>query len=174
MEAAAVSGGPALARLLRGGSRAQLEVRSRTARRLLRTFLQPFTLVSMLDLAPSASAVVEKFWQRVAERPSALAATVEALQACSAGEDDCRIEELCLIGGAIGVYSVSLVPGNAGGRQLAGWHDLLGSDSVQCYAMEALSFPILSQPTQQALKESFGIMLGFLSAALAAGFARHA
>lgn len=96
IQAAVAAGAPALAALLRAANPAQLEHCSIAARDLLRSFLVPFMLAEALrkDLHPAP--LLEKFWQRVTERPSALVATVEAIQLCRV-TDDMRADDLCLV-----------------------------------------------------------------------------
>ena len=80
MQAVAEAGALVLAALLRTASRAQLESCSTATRGLLHCFLYPYELAAYLYTTSRSPSLVTSFWQRVQERPSALAAAVDALQ----------------------------------------------------------------------------------------------
>lgn len=101
MQAAAAAGSPALAALMRAAPRGQRERASEAAKRLLGCFLNPFKLSHGLRSSPSAAPLVEKLWQRVFERPEALAATVEAFGVCQGTLEFGFYAEIKLIAGAV-------------------------------------------------------------------------
>lgn len=138
VHAAAAAGGTALAALLRAAPQAHLERCSATARNLLCCFLHPFQLVQYIGDAPAAGPLATKYWQWVMAGPKALSAAVEALQAChSAGQD--RRSDIALVGESLQFYVAFLHPANGERRRDVARAALLGSDSLQRYAMEALA-----------------------------------
>ena len=80
MQAAVASGGAALAAVLRAAPPELLPECSAAARKLIVCFFQTYYPTACLLRTPSTTPLVEHFWQKVMESPSALAATVEALQ----------------------------------------------------------------------------------------------
>jgi hypothetical protein len=111
------------------------------------------------------------FWQRVMERPSVLAATVEALQACRPSVYS-QCHEVQLIFESLKVHIHALRPGNDGRRHFAGWTDMLGSDSLQRVSMEAIlpASPSsqLPLPAVEAVQDT-AALVGFLVDAALAG-----
>ena len=153
MQTAAAAGSPALAALLRaltaqGPLSGQQEKCRETAAIALRCFLLPFKLAT---LAPTAAPLLKQLWQRVMERPSALAATVEAFQLCQTPRA-VKIAENFLIATAVRLHTDKLSPGNSDGRVFPGWPAILAADSLQQYAMDVLAAAAVvpSQPPSHA------------------------
>jgi hypothetical protein len=172
MQAAAAAGGAALAALLGPSPRGHPEEWSDTVRDLLHCFLQPFVLVWPLSESPSAATLVNKVWQRVMECPSALAATVEALQACPGGTDPIFwLKDCALVSTAVDMHVAFLGPSNAAGRRFAGWPAVLGSGSLQQFAVDALVWeapsrrPPLPEEVEEQLTDSLSTFRKFLGGA---------
>lgn len=107
MQAAAAAGAPAVAALLRVAPRFRELAGAMAARKLLSCFLMPFVLSLIVNRSPSAEPLVEQHWQRVMERPAALAATVEALSMCFSTVQF-RSEDLALVGDALKAHLILL------------------------------------------------------------------
>ena len=132
-------------------------------------YLFQFQFLIKTRESPSAAPLHEQFWQRVMQHPSALGAAVETLQACGLHLGrEFQDMDLPVIGSAFEAL-VSFWPR---GRSDQGWLDLLDSDSLQQYAMDATApAPHLSHstPQQQAvgasLQESEHFLWGLALAA---------
>lgn len=103
----------------------------------MRCLLYPFKLVEGLQEARSAAPLVERFWQQVMEHPSSLAATAEALQACHTPQS-VRFIDIIGFANVLGIHIAFMNSGDTW-RYAAAWADILASDSLQQYAMEALA-----------------------------------
>lgn len=167
MQEAAASRAQALAALLRTAPQAQLSQCCRTAEHLLENHLRSFMIVSLLQQSGKEQPLVNRFWRRVMECPSSLAATVEALEVCrvmALPEVDSRGGQQCelLIAGTIEFHTVALQPGNTDGRHFPGWPDLVGSESLQQFAMDVLS-PAAPERTVWSPSDVKGIALSFMA-----------
>lgn len=154
MQAAAVEGAPALASLLKGANSWWLEAVSAGVEEILHCFLYPFKLGLVAQHSTSVAPLIDKLWQRVQERPMALAATVEAFQACHM-TDSGRVMSEQRIADAINMHVCYLASRDAEGQIFEGWLELLGSDSVQQYALEALA-PLPDSSEATPLLHSLG------------------
>lgn len=150
MQSAAAAGSPALAALLKATPEAQLENGSTIARNILYSFLSPVSMVRLVARHDSSALLVDKFWQRVKKYPAALAATVEALRACHQTDVD-RFQDRYFVGEAVQSFADNLQPGSKYGRGVAAWTDVVGSDSLQQYAMDALTPQIWEASPSQSL-----------------------
>jgi hypothetical protein len=146
MQAATAAGAPALAALLSAAPGGQLEERSMTARALLYIFLLPFELQDQLQQrenaqqTPSGARLISEIWQRAAENPLALAAAVEAIQACYRAPMQWSCDVM-VVSAALWVHLRHIRTCSAADPHLAGWLDLLGSERLQQFAMDALEMP---------------------------------
>lgn len=138
LQAAAMAGSAALTELLREATPAQVG-RCRThASMLLMAFRCPLELVHHLQKDPSAAPLVQKFWQRVVEHPSALAAEVEAGRACR-DADSALLEYVVLVTDELQLHVEYLRPSQNGTTEYhAAWEVLMSSDSLQQFVMDAI------------------------------------
>lgn len=97
------------------------------------------------DQSSSAAHLLEMFWQRIMKCPSALAATTDAFLARRTN-GAVSWEGAERTAAAFDMYVSRLQPRNEDGRHFLGWDDLLGSDNLQRYALEALA---VTQPSTQ-------------------------
>ena len=93
---------------------------------------------------------MKSIWQRVIERPPALASTVEALQACLTNDDN-RLRDEYVVNLAMSLYS-DVRPGNEGGLLFPDWPAWVASDSLQRFAMEVLGPALPSSQSPAALQ----------------------
>ena len=173
MQSAAATGAPFLATLLRAAPSDQLSECSAAARNILYSFLYPYNLMRSLCQAPEAMPLKKSIWQRVMVRPSGLASTVEALQACLENDDN-RLKDEFEVGNAMSLYP-EVRPGNEGGLLFPDWPAWVASDSLQRFAMEGLGPALPSSqspaPLQRVRPPSHDItsFVWFLSAAAKEG-----
>lgn len=114
-------------------------------RELLHCFLSPFQVLEHVNDAT----LLDKVWQWVAAAPAALTACVEALQALNARfPSDTLASELEVVNDALRGHIDNLAPDSSFDGLFAGWDDLLGSESLQQYAMDGL--PGQASPPQQS------------------------
>lgn len=92
--------------------------------------------------------MVQQFWQRVLEAPSAIEATADALQLLRPNAANPLLDRL-MINNSVGPYVDELRPGNAAGHLFLGWPEFVGSETLQQYVMEALA---LATPSSQPLQ----------------------
>ena len=105
------------------------------ASQMMAVFMSPYRLINYLPEGPFAVLLRDECWQR-ATGPLGLVATVELLRACSATH--IPLELVSAVSGALTVHMVTLKRYGNTGQRSEGWTKLLGSDSMQQYALEAL------------------------------------
>lgn len=138
-QAAATSSSKALAALLRAARRPKLVACSKAVKSLLHSFLFIYSLASVSELPNALPApLVEKFRQQVRESPLALPSILEALLASRVCEASEIHADRAIIGLSLHHQAILLNPGSPDGPPSAAYAELLGSDTLQQYAMESL------------------------------------
>ena len=81
-----------LAKLLMAAEGDELGMCSIITRNLLLCFLYQFSFLGLLADSQTENVLVAEVWQRFLRVPTALSATVQALQQCSPNEEDLELE----------------------------------------------------------------------------------
>lgn len=164
--ATTMSWSTALAVLLQAASPAQLAACSVHARCFLYCFLHSSKLISSLRGVPRAERLVQILWQRVTECPSALSATVEALQ-LSETNASVRRADIQLVAEALALHVHSPLAPETETAWSPALLDLLASGILQRYAMEVLAEAASAGQLAADLKEPISEFASFLAWATA-------
>ena len=81
-----------LSKLLTAAEGDELEMCSNIAQNVLLCFLHQFSFVGLLVDSQIETVLIAEVWQRVLRVPTALSATVQALQQCRTNEEDLELE----------------------------------------------------------------------------------